>query len=155
MAEQPDIVAVLFADICDSTRLYHDLGDAAAHSLATQCLKLIEDTTTRNSGTLVKTIGDGAMSTFPSVYDAYHAAIAIVDKLRGSRLSIKIGIHVGAVIAEEKDVYGDTVNLAARVLARAGPGEILLSGACVENLRPLERATVRLLDTTTVKGRPE
>jgi class 3 adenylate cyclase len=155
MGDAPDTVAVLFADICDSTRLYHDLGDAAAHVLATQCLRLIGDTTARNGGTLVKTIGDGAMSTFPSVDQAYHAAISIQDALHGSQLSLKIGLHVGPVIVADKDVYGDTVNLASRVLARSGPGEVLMSGACAERLGPKERATLRLLDTTTVRGRPE
>lgn len=155
MGNEPDTVTVLFADICDSTRLYHDLGDAVAHNLAAQCLKLITEATLSNSGTVVKKMGDGAMTTFPSVYHAFRTAISIQDGLRGGQLRVKIGLHDGPVLVEDDDIYGDTVNLAARVLARAGPGEILMSGACVDQLRPTERATVRLLDTTTVKGRPE
>jgi class 3 adenylate cyclase len=158
MGEAPDtseILTVLFADICDSTRLYHDLGDSVAHNLAAQCLKVVTDRTAENGGTVVKTIGDGAMVTFPTVFLGYRTAIQIQDALRDGQLRLKIGLHVGPVIRADADVYGDTVNVAARVLARSGPGEILLSGACAERLRPEERATVRLLDTTSVKGRPE
>jgi adenylate cyclase len=153
--DTPETLAVLFADICDSTRLYHDLGDSVAHNLAAQCLKAIADVTTRNGGTVIKTIGDGSMVTFPNVFQAYRSAINIQDELRDGPLRLKIGLHIGPVIRADDDVYGDTVNVAARVLARSGPGEILMSGSCAERLRPEERATVRLLDTTAVKGRPE
>lgn len=153
--EHEENLAVLFADLCDSTRLYHDLGDTAAHALAAQCLTLIGDVTVRTGGTVVKTIGDGAMTTFPTADLAYQAAMEIQDALRGGHLRIKIGFHVGPVLVTEDDVFGDTVNLAARVLARSGPGEILLTGACVETIRPEFRASVSLLDTTPVKGRPD
>jgi adenylate cyclase len=155
MADQPQTLAVLFADICDSTRLYHELGDAVAHRLAAQCLKLIAEATTRCGGTVVKTIGDGAMSTFLTADEAYRAATRIQEGLRGSRLKIKIGFHIGPVIVADNDVFGDTVNLAARMLARSGPGEILMTRACVDVLQPHHRTAVRLLDTTMVKGRPE
>ena len=154
-ADHEENLAVLFADLCDSTRLYHDLGDTAAHALAAQCLTLIGDVTARVGGTVVKTIGDGAMTTFPTADKAYQAAMEIQDALRGGRLRIKIGFHVGPVLIADGDVFGDTVNLAARVLARSGPGEILLTGACVETIRPEFRANVALLDTTPVKGRPD
>ena len=155
---QPDreeVLAVLFADLCDSTRLYHDLGDAAAHALAAQCLTLIGDVTARVGGTVVKTIGDGSMTTFATADLAYQAAMEIQDALRGGRLRIKIGFHIGPVLVADGDVFGDTVNLAARVMARAGPGEILLTGACVETIRPAFRSNVSLLDTTPVKGKPD
>ncbi len=157
-SRQPDreeVLAVLFADLCDSTRLYHDLGDAAAHALAAQCLTLIGDVTARVGGTVVKTIGDGAMTTFSTADLAYQAAMDIQDALRGGRLRIKIGFHLGPVLVAAGDVFGDTVNLAARVMARAGPGEILLTGSCVEMIRPAFRSNVSLLDTTPVKGKPD
>ena len=153
--DHEEVLAVLFADLCDSTRLYHDLGDAAAHALAAQCLTVIGEVTVRTGGTVVKTIGDGAMTTFPSADMAYQAAMEIQDALRGGHLSIKIGFHVGPVLVADGDVFGDTVNLAARVLARSGPGEILLTGACLDTIRPEFRSSVSLLDTTPVKGRPD
>jgi adenylate cyclase len=75
--------------------------------------------------------------------------------MRGAAVRIKIGMHYGQVIETGDDVFGDTVNVAARVLARSGPDEILMTRECVDTLQPAQRATVRLLDTTSVKGRPE
>src|SRR6185503_8469446 len=85
----------------------------------------------------------------------YQAAMGIQDALRGSPLRIKVGFHMGPVIVADGDVFGDTVNLAARVIARSGPGEVLLTGACLDTMRPEFKASVSLLDTTGVKGRPE
>jgi adenylate cyclase len=155
MTMKCDSLAVMFTDICDSSSVYRDLGDAEAHKLGARCLKLIAEATRRNGGRLIKTIGDGAMITFRSVEDAYRAASIIQLALRGGVLRIKIGLHFGAVIETGDDVFGDTVNVAARVLARSGPDEILMTRECVDTLQPAQRATVRLLDTTSVKGRPE
>ena len=155
MAVRSETLAVLFVDICDSTRLYHELGDALAHKLNVQFLTCASEATARNDGKVVKTTGDGAMSTFPTVEQAYRAASGIQQGLREGPLRVKIGIHVGPVILARGDVYGNTVNLAARVLARSGPGEILMTRACVDTLPPMQRATVRLLDSAIVKGQPD
>ena len=141
-------LAVLFVDVCDSTRLYHDLGDGAAHRLTAQCLTCVSETTKRNGGQVVKTTGDGAMTTFPTVEQAYRSASSIQQSLREGPLRVKIGFHVGPVLVAEGDVFGSTVNLAARVLARSGPGEILMTRPCVNMLSPMQRSTVRLLDAT-------
>ena len=155
MSVESENVAVLFVDICDSTRLYHELGDGRAHSLTMQCLSSVTEATERNGGQVVKTTGDGAMTTFPTVEQAYRTASNIQQSLREGPLRVKIGFHVGPVIVAKGDVFGNTVNLAARVLARSGPGEILMTRACVDTLSPLQRATVRLLDATIVKGQPD
>lgn len=155
MAVQSDTLAVLFADICDSTRLYHELGDGVAHSLAMQCLNSVTEATGQNGGKVVKTTGDGAMSIFRSVDQAYRAATNMQHAVRGGPLRVKIGFHVGPVIMADDDVFGNTVNLAARVLARSGPGEILMTRACADTLLPMQRATVRLLDAATLKGQPD
>jgi len=154
-SDQPEVLAVLFADLCDSARLYSDLGDAAAHALAAQCLTLIADVTVRYGGKVIKTISEGSMTTFPHAELAYQAAVEMQDRLHDGPVSIKIGFHVGPVIFADGDVFGDTVNLAARVLARAGAGEILLTGPSVEAIRAEHKANLSLLDTTVVKGRPE
>jgi class 3 adenylate cyclase len=155
MSVQSETLAVLFVDVCDSTRLYHELGDGVAHGLTMQCLSCVSEATSRNGGQVVKTTGDGAMTTFPTVEQAYRTASTIQQSLREGPLRVKIGFHVGPVILAQGDVFGNTVNLAARVLARSGPGEILMTRPCVDTLSPLQRATVRLLDATIVKGQPE
>lgn len=155
MAVRSDVLAVLFVDICDSTRLYHELGDALAHKLNVEFLRCVSEATAQNGGKVVKTTGDGAMCTFSTVEQAYRTASITQQSLREGPLRVKIGMHVGPVILTRGDVYGNTVNLAARVLARSGPGEILMTRACVDTLPPLQRATVRLLDATIVKGQPD
>jgi class 3 adenylate cyclase len=150
-----DTLAVVFTDVCDAERVYRDLGDAEARKLGARCLKLVAEAARRNGGRVIKTIGDGAMLTFRTVEEAYRAASILQLAMRGAVLKIKIGMHFGQVIETGDDIFGDTVNVAARVLARSGPDEILMTRECVDTLQPAQRATVRLLDTTSVKGRPE
>ena len=150
-----DTLAIMFTDVCDAERVYQELGDAEARKLGARCLKLIAEAARRNGGRLIKTIGDGAMITYRTVEDAYRAATIIQLAMRDAVLKVRIGMHFGQVIETGDDVFGDTVNVAARVLARSGPDEILMTRECVDTLRPEQRATVRLLDTTSVKGRPE
>ena len=150
-----DTLAMMFTDVCDADRVYAELGDAEARKLGARCLKLVAEAARRNGGRLIKTIGDGAMLSFRTVEEAYRAASIIQLAMREQLLKLKIGMHFGQVIETGDDVFGDTVNVAARVLARAGADEILMTRECVDTLQPLQRATVRLLDTTSVKGRPE
>ena len=150
-----DMLAVMFTDVCDAERVYTDFGDTEARRLGARCLRLVAEAARRNGGRLIKTIGDGAMITFRTVEEAYRAASIVQLAMREQVLKLKVGIHFGQVIETGDDVFGDTVNVAARVLARAGAGEILMTRECVDTLGPLQRATVRLLDTTSVKGRPE
>jgi hypothetical protein len=149
------MIAVMFTDICDSASVYRTLGDAEAHRLSASCMRLVVDAARRNGGRLIKTIGDGAMMTFANARDAYRAALAIQLAPQDDRFRVKIGLHFGTVIETDNDIFGDTVNVAARLLARSAANEILMTRECVDNLRPEQRATVRLLDTTSVKGRPE
>ena len=155
MAVQSSKVCVLFVDICDSTRLYHERGDGVAHGLAMNCLKVVAHATSRSEGKIVKNIGDGAMVTFATVEQAYRAAAHIQHALRSAPLKVKIGFHTGPVIIADGDVFGNTVNLAERLMARAGPGEILMTRACVDTLSPLQRATVRVLDSAIAEGQPD
>ena len=150
-----DTLAVMFTDVCDADRVYADLGDTEARRLGARCLKLVSEAARRNGGRLIKTIGDGAMIAFGTVEEAYRAASIVQLAMRDQVLKLKVGMHFGQIIETGDDIFGDTVNVAARVLARSGPGEILMTRECVDTLGPLQRATVRLLDTTSVKGRPE
>jgi pSer/pThr/pTyr-binding forkhead associated (FHA) protein len=149
------MLAVMFTDVCDSASVYRTLGDAEAHKLGSNCVRMIVEAARRNGGRFIKTIGDGVMLTFANPRDAYRAAIGIQLAARESPLSVKVGMHYGPMIDTGNDVFGDTVNVAARVLARSAANEILMTRECVDALRPEQRATVRLLDTTSVKGRPE
>ncbi len=133
MPDPVECQAILFADISDSTSLYDKLGDIAARDLVAQCLEAMTGEVVGHGGTLIKTIGDEILATFPGADLALTAACSIQTTLsRGIpgaavALSVRIGIHFGPVIRESGDIFGDAVNVAARITEMALPGEILAS----------------------------
>ena len=86
-------------------------------------------------GVIVKILGDGTVSMFPSVLEAVHASVAIQRKLVAQQIPVRIGIHVGEVTLDDGDVFGDAVNIAARVESFAVPGSVLLSDAARELIK--------------------
>lgn len=146
-------LAVLFADITGSTGLYEKEGNKRAFALVSECLHTLISKAKTMGGTHVKTIGDEIMMTFPNADGAFSAAKAMQESLIGAPLSIKIGFHYGPVIPEAGDVYGDVVNVAARVAKVATRDEVITTGDAVNKLSAANRGSVRHLDTMTVKGR--
>ncbi len=152
-------VAVLFADLDGSTRLYERLGDEPAQRLVADCLAAMADRVARHGGRVIKTIGDGVMSTFPTSNQAADAAIAIVmgvrerDDLHGGQLGAHAGFHLGRVLCERGDIFGDTVNLASRLVSLATPGEILATRAAVDALAPRLRRQSRRIDRREIEGK--
>ena len=123
---------IMFTDIANSTSLAAFVGDKAwAKAIARHFLnvrEIVED----NDGTMVKTLGDGTMSSFTSARAGLHAACAIqntVDAAAESKFRIRIGLHAGDVIQSDGDFYGSVVNKAARIASVAEPGTILVSEA--------------------------
>lgn len=120
-SQQTRKMAVLFADISGSTALYDQLGNETALNMITGTLNLLKQEVARHKGTLIKTIGDEIMCTFPNALRAAQAARAmhlVVDaKKPGGEhpISVRIGLHFGDVILKANDVFGDTVNVAARI----------------------------------------
>jgi class 3 adenylate cyclase len=152
MNEKAELLAVLFADICDSTRLYQSLGDAGAHDLVLASLRLMTGIAERHGATLVRGSGDGVMCALPSAPQALLAALAMQDGHRGGPIHIRVGINSGPVIPSEGDIYGDAVNLAARVSAAARAGEVLLTRSVAEALPDTLRDLVSFLDAMVFKG---
>lgn len=156
-------MAVLFADVSGSTRLYEQLGDARAFAAISRCLDILRQVTGRFRGRVVKTIGDEIMAVFPDAEMAVQAACQMqteVDAMpiiEQSRVAIRIGFHFGSVIENlsDGDVFGDTVNVAARMSSIAMGGQIIASEQTVLRLPPVMRASTRLLDALSVKGKSE
>lgn len=162
MTRQKDNMAVLFADVSDSTRLYENMGDTAAFTQVRECLQILNESASHYKGRVVKTIGDGAMCVFQSAGDAAQAAIEMQDRIDlrppspgKSKLTIRIGFHYGAVLREGDDVFGDTVNVAARMSGLAVPGQILTTAATVDALPDDLREKTRRLDALAVKGKAQ
>jgi class 3 adenylate cyclase len=159
MASDKDNLAILFMDVSDSTRLYDELGDTAAFGVVRQCLELCEEAVKSFKGRVVKTIGDGAMCAFPDASAAVQAACEMQLRLLNphlqpdAQLTIRIGLHYGPVLADGEDVYGDTVNVAARMLEFASGGQIITTETTVAALSPQLREATRRLDTLPVKGK--
>ncbi len=152
-------VAVLFADVAGSTRLYEKLGDAKALATISRCLELARDASTEFGGRLVKTIGDEAMLVFPTADQAAAAAAEIQGRMCGLtdidnlRLAFRMGFHFGGAIERDGDLFGDSVNTAARMVALAKGGQIILSASTAKELSPSVRWHLRALDLVTVKGK--
>lgn len=151
--------AILFADLGDSTRLYERLGDERAHELASDCLRRLDDVVQRFAGEIVKHIGDEVMCTFPDPHAALEAACEMQRSVTGPAaepdLTIHVGLHWGPVLADAGDVFGDAVNLAARMVSLARPGQILTTGDTVQALSGEDRQRTRWVDRRQVKGKHE
>jgi class 3 adenylate cyclase len=153
-------MAVLFADISESTRLYQKLGDSAARAIVSESLALISTVLERHEGRLVKTIGDEVMCVFPSADLAVLAAgemqMAISTSPPGGHpVVIHIGLHHGPVLVEEDDVFGDTVNVAAYLAAVASGEQILTTEATENGLSEALKSCVRPIFYTVLKGATE
>jgi class 3 adenylate cyclase len=155
---------ILFVDVCGSTQLYDALGNARAQAIIAKTLAILSQSATRHLGTVIKTIGDEVMCTFTTARDAANAAVdmqrslkqAVTQENMGIKsLAIKVGFHSGPVISHAADVFGDTVNVAARVVAHAKPGQILVAKQTVRKLPRDVSANVRSVGSTMVKGKKE
>lgn len=155
-------LAVLFADISGSTSLYDKLGDELARRLIAGCMAVMTREMSAHGGTLIKTIGDEIMCTFPTALAAFEAACAMqnaVEKARpggsGHPMYIRVGFHYGDVIREEGDVYGDTVNVAARVTSITRARQIMATRAATDTLPAELRGRVRQIMRAELRGKQE
>ncbi|MBW2610090.1 MAG: adenylate/guanylate cyclase domain-containing protein [Deltaproteobacteria bacterium] len=155
-------LAILFADIAKSTHLYETLGNKIAKNLIDSCISLLTRVTVQHQGTVIKTIGDEIMCTFQSANDAVEAAIEmnrgieemIVEGMPGAPPpNIYVGIQRGPVIREDNDVFGDAVNMAARMVAQAKQRQIITTEETVSALNPEHKELARCIDKTTIKGK--
>jgi class 3 adenylate cyclase len=123
---------ILFTDMEGSTTLTQRLGDAKAQEVLRTHNVIIRDALKSHSGSEVKHTGDGIMASFASASRALECAIAIQRALAqhnesnpDTPIRVRIGLNAGEPVAEEKDLFGTAVQLAARICAHAEPGEIL------------------------------
>jgi len=153
-------LAILFADVVGSTRLYELMGDLRARDMVSICIDVMRSATEQRHGTVIKTMGDEVMATFPSADEALNAAAQMQQqisthaqlKVDGQPVAIRIGCHFGPVVLESRDVFGSTVHTANRMTSQAKAGQIITTAATVDHLSPEWRANCRLIDTAPIKG---
>ncbi len=153
-------LAILFADVVGSTRLFEVMGDLRARDMVSTCIDVMREATEHHNGTVIKTIGDEVMSSFPTADDALNAAgqmqkqIVAHSELRveGQPVAIRIGCHFGPVVLESRDIFGASVHMANRMTSQAKAGQIITTAATVERLSPEWRASVRQIDIATIRG---
>jgi adenylate cyclase len=137
------LAAILAADVAGYSRLMGTDEEGVLARLKTVRKSLIDPVISAHRGRIVKTTGDGMLIEFASAVDAARCAIEMQRGLpelntavpEGSRLEYRIGIHVGDIIVDENDIFGDGVNIAARLEGIAEPGGICLSDDAQRQIR--------------------
>jgi class 3 adenylate cyclase len=122
------LATVLFTDIVGSTERAREVGDRRWAELLDLHDRLARELVGQLDGRLVKSTGDGILALFDRPGRAIRCATSLRDRLRGSGVEIRAGVHTGEVQLRGDDVGGIAVHFAARVMAAAGPGEVLVSG---------------------------
>ena len=155
---------ILFADLRGSTSLYESMGNAEATAVVTQSVALLARIVESMGGQVVKTLGDGLMAMFILPKAALAAAEEMHDSMEriggpGSSLpqplKVQVALAGGEVVQMSGDVFGDAVNVAARLLDHAGDNETLLTAAVLAGLPPTQRGRFRSLERMQLRGRVE
>ncbi|MGD9732111.1 MAG: CHAT domain-containing protein [Desulfamplus sp.] len=156
-------VSVMFTDICGYTKFMETRGNLAGRAMLKRHNEIVITAIESMNGIVIKTIGDAVMAMFHKSSDAVAAAVAVQEGLYAynqkadslDAIHVKIGIHHGQVLMDESDIFGDAVNLAARIQALAGADEILLSQN-VHNLVCVSgKMDCSFLGAVQVKGKSE
>jgi len=154
--------AVIFAELIGAPELYAHAGDAAAHEAIAACAEKLGQAAEATRARVVKRIGGRLLILADSADSAARTAVALQVAagqfpavVNGSRLGLGVGFHFGPVIQNDADVFGDTVNLAARLVEQAARGQILLDADTAEGVDALHRLSIRRLYSVQLKGMPE
>jgi adenylate cyclase len=149
---------ILFADISGSTDLTVRIGDQEAQRQIAALLDELRTVTRQWNGVVIKTIGDEVMSAFATPLEGLGAAVDMQRRItshppiRGRALQIRVGVHSGRVVVADGDLFGDVVNVAARVAALATAGQVLTTRASLHHVDS-EQIKTRSLGSHQVRGR--
>lgn len=150
---------ILFADVAGSTSLYDQIGDVDAQSRIAKCLEFMTTICTRHNGNLVKHIGDEILCRFDSAEDGILAISEIQNTAQDEpsisryNLHVRAGLNTGMTIIKESDVFGDTVNVAARMAALANEDQIICTEDTINAIQDDTSISSRALDPLFVKGK--
>lgn len=161
---EPAPEAVLFVDICGSTSFFDRYGEVAGRAMLKRCFEVIVPEITKHGGRVVKYMGDGLLAVFPGAVELVEAArdahttLAQDNETRpdGARIRVHSGAHVGLAVTDSSgDVFGDVVNVAARVQHVACPDQIYVTADVVEALPSELRDRTRRIGSFPLRGKGE
>ncbi|TNF98834.1 MAG: adenylate/guanylate cyclase domain-containing protein [Gammaproteobacteria bacterium] len=161
MAQKNIKCAILFADVAGSTRLYEDVGDDKARAMISHAIESMTQSTTAMRGRVIKTIGDEIMCVFVDADSAVKAGYDMQETIsndytHGRTLAIRVGAHFGpAILESDGDIFGDAVNIAARMVGIAKAGQFIITEDTVNRLDEDLKADTREFDRAPVKGKKE
>ena len=125
---QRRLAAILAADVAGYTRLMEEDTEGTVAAWQDARDNVVEPFVADFSGKVVKLTGDGILVEFPTVQNAVKCAIAMQGKLAANSLNFRMGINLGDIIDDGRDIHGEGVNIAARLEGLAKPGSIVISG---------------------------
>ncbi|MFO8056274.1 MAG: CHAT domain-containing protein [bacterium] len=155
---------VMFTDIKGSTSYFETFGDVEGRAMVQRHNAMLFPIIEGHGGKVIKTIGDAIMATFEDPAEGVKAGMEMQKKLtdynkeqdqKHLRIMIRIGLNYGPAVVEENDVFGDAVNVAARVESQADAGELLVSESLYKEVRSEEEVLVRFFGEVSVKGKAE
>jgi TolB-like protein/class 3 adenylate cyclase/Tfp pilus assembly protein PilF len=135
--------AILAADVAGYSRLMHNEEEATHAKLSALLADAAEPAIAEHGGRIVKSTGDGFLAEFPSAVEAVRAAVKFQARVReltigeveDKRIAFRVGVNIGDVIVEAHDIFGDGVNVAARLEGIAEPGGICISSSAYDQVR--------------------
>jgi serine/threonine protein kinase/class 3 adenylate cyclase len=156
-------LTVLFTDVVGSTSFFERNGDTAGLVMIHRHDELATRAIRRYDGQVIKTIGDSAMAEFPNPGSAVRAAVEIERQFlklnltlpENQRVEVRIGIHTGIGFRKGNDLFGDVVNVTARIVKRTAPAQILISRAMYDEISKDPDLQCQWLSKLTIDGRTE
>src|ERR1700730_13228314 len=163
LRKHKNAVTVLFTDVAGSTSFFERNGDTAGLAMIQRHDELASGVVLAHGGKVIKTIGDSAMAEFPDGAAAVRAGVEIERQFvklnstlpQRQRAEVRIGIHSGVGFRRGNDLFGDVVNVAARIVKRTAPAQILISRAVYEAISKETDLQCRWINKYTIDGRTE
>jgi adenylate cyclase len=149
------LAAIMAGDVVGYSRMMAEDESATYNQLRAALDEIVRPSVDRHGGRVFKNTGDGFLATFPSVNEALDAALEIQNGFATRSLQLRIGLNMGDVIEEDGDVFGDGVNIAARLEAMAEPGSIYVSAAVVRSADKNRSERFESIGRRQVKNIPE
>jgi class 3 adenylate cyclase/CHAT domain-containing protein/Tfp pilus assembly protein PilF len=156
-------LTILFTDICGYTHYMETMGDLKGRAMLQKHNDIVFAAIEQHDGKIIKTIGDAVMATFVAPLPGVRAAVDIQEALEAhnqtaepsDKIKVKIGLNHGSALVDDKDLFGDAVNVAARVQAKAGPDEILVSEDLYKSVCGSDDILCRFHTNAELKGKAE